>query len=97
MNIEFYLQFGTLIVVLVLSIICIREPMRVAHIIVQWAKLVSGRNVQNLEAHNAIDLMERNPNEYERKYIHQLSVIRLTGWVGLFVALIGACILTISK
>jgi len=97
LDIEYYLQFGILIIVLILSVVCIREPMRVAHVIVQWAKLVSCRDVRSPEARDAIDLMEKNPNEYERKYLHQLSVIRLTGWVGLFVALVGTCILSISK
>jgi hypothetical protein len=97
LNLEYYLQFATLIVLLSLSIICIRQPMRVALIIVEWAKLVSGKNVRSSEARNAIDLMEKNPNEYERKYVQQLSIIRLSGWVGLFVAVVGSCILTMSK
>ena len=94
---EYFLQYGVLVVVLFLSINCIRAPMKIARVIVWWAKLVSSGYIPNDEAHEAIDLMENNPNAYEKKYLQQLAIIKLTGWIGLFVSLTGFCILTISQ
>jgi hypothetical protein len=87
---------GTLILILILSIICIREPLIVVRAIIKWARLISGGDIRNSEARKAIDLIEY-PTEYGKKYVQQLSIIRLTGWVGLFISVVGSCILTYSR
>lgn len=94
---EKLLQLGVLLIVLLLSITCIREPITLARLIVWWSKLVSHKYILSREAREAIDMMENDPSTYEKKYAQQLSVIRLTGWVGLFVSLIGSCLVTIGK
>lgn len=94
---EYSLHLTILLAIFFLSIICIREPMKIARSIVQWGKFVSGGFVASSEARDAIYLIENDPNGYEKKYTAQLAIIKLTGWVGLFVSLIGSCIITISK
>lgn len=83
--------------IFIFATICITKPMKIASVVVWWMRFASGGDIKNNEAREAVDLMGNDPEWYEGKYSSQLAIIKLTGWVGLFVSLVGFCTTSIGR
>jgi hypothetical protein len=75
--------------------------MKIAYILVLWSKLVlrdlAGSSFINPKLQEAIILMESNQDEYQNRFARQLMIIRRTGFIAIFISIIGSCIVLFSK
>jgi len=88
-----------LIVLLSLSfgIVCLRDPMKIAWLMVKWVKFASHDMILDPNAREAVYLMENNPDEYTKKFYKQLDKINFIGKVIITVSIIGSCIIVFGK
>lgn len=91
------LTLALLITTLGFGVICVRAPLSVAHLIMEWMKLVSAGGAGNLRASRAIDLMDNDRGSYEKEFKDQLVTIRRTGWTALVVSALGLCMLLFAN
>ena len=82
-----------LILVFTLGLIAIPNPIAIARIIVMWAKFVSKDSKFSIQpkAQEAFDLIAQ-PYEYTRRFAVQIETIQRTGYMAVFIAVIGLCI-----
>ncbi len=91
------IALALLLLSLLYGLVCIRDPMKVAAAIVWWTKLVSHGIVMPPKAAEAMFLMEHDRTEYAKRFDYQLVTIQRTGWVALFVAVVGTCIVIFGR
>jgi hypothetical protein len=85
-----------LILSFIFGLICINNPFVVARLIAMWFKLVSGSSFERYKDNNTDlkDVFEliNQPSEYMRRFSNQITTIQRTGYIAVFVSVIGVCI-----
>jgi hypothetical protein len=81
--------------------VCIRDPMKIVNILALYAQLIFGKLLPHLDSKSelkeALTLIRTDPSGYEKRFGFQFAMVRLTGYVALFVSVTGACILMLAK
>jgi hypothetical protein len=80
----------------VFGLVCVNNPFVVARIIVLWVRFASSSSLEGYKTNNtkikeAFELIDQ-PSAYVEKFSNQIQTIRRTGYVAIFVAVIGVCI-----
>ncbi len=93
---EKFINLLILALTLGLGIICIKNPFIIARLIALWFKFASGNSFEHYKSSNTrlnevYELID-SPNLYEERFSRQIDTIRRTGYVAIFVVVIGVCI-----
>jgi len=95
------LQLILLACLFYIGTVCLRDPMKMVNILALYAQLIFGKLLPYLDSKSelkeALILIRTNPSEYEKRFSFQLTLVRLTGYVALFVSVTGACILILAN
>ena len=78
------------------GVLCIKNPFVVARIIALWFRFVSGSSFEHYKSSNnrlndVFELMDK-PSSYMKRYSRQIDIIRFTGYIAIFVSVVGSCI-----
>lgn len=81
--------------------ICIQKPMEIVKVIAIWPQLIFGKHLGLLDPKSdlreALFLIKSDPDQYEKRFKFQVNMVRLSGYVAIFISVGGACVLTLSK
>ena len=86
------LKLSILIAAFIYGVLCISMPIWISQLIIRWTKFASRGVIANDDVQKAIDLIERDPEQYKIAYDAHLSTIRRTGYIAVTVSIIGLCL-----
>ena len=90
-------KFFILLLSFLLGIVSINKPEIVFRSIAMWFRLVSGGNAfDNEKAKKALQYIN-DPEQYHKEFPEAIAIIQRTGYVALFVAIAGLCIVLVAK
>src|SRR6266496_103180 len=94
--------FRILILILsfIFGIICIQNPFSIIRLEAGWFRFASGNSFDSFLERNSklremFSLLDQ-PEQYYERFPEQVNIIRRTGYVAIFVSIVGACIVLAS-
>jgi len=83
------------------GLLCVRRPMRIVKILAYSTRFVFDRLPVWLKPsdklNSALSLAISNPSDFEQQYNFQLQMVKQTGYMALFVAVMGTCVIMLAN
>lgn len=94
------MDFILMLLTMVLGVLFLKFPMAAARIPALWTKFIFENILPNMKVNPTLEeafyLVEHDTIEYAKRFSGQLTVMRISGIVFLFIAITGFCIMAVN-